>query len=706
MTHELILTSVPQGWEPEDTGFCPVAADQSLPPPLAVRLKQLSSYRHISTGSPPERVNPVCYSHVILTGDLSAAVSPVTVHVLSRIGDAGTDYRNKPNILAHHIAVAPHEINPEGPAWTLSLPGFHLTEWESPQAHRVCQRFPVGRPVPKLTVPPSLTHRQQIARERRWCDPQKMMLTGNADYVTSEQYQLFVQKNDEQIALAAPPITPCPGWQALTGDAGWGGVLADTLLTGQRAVVVFRNGQNLLPLFLEALAMLPQTALWRGTFSTYYTGLPDDVLCQWLGCAAESPEAEKLTKDSAALVIDLTKEIGQAPPGTYVEFARQGVDYLLPDKETADTFFQSLIDSETKDYGEGESPNIKPALPPFAVVPSVPPEQTRKKPFSALPGRWFNLRSQGQFYFLYSLMMLLILLLVFLLLDETLNWGIVKRNMRNQEIEAEEEMESSLDSPPTAAGHKAERNVIEPDVKENGKPDEIVTETIKIPESVLDEEIPPPVSPLQPAVPKGEKIPAPSVKELLEKTEFPLPAAWKEYYALQEEKPAVRLKIEKAAAIKIEHNETATIHLDITTGQTYKKIVDGKSEKQQPIVLSLSAEADGKKIRWTDLYKERLQELKDERTKLEEQQSRLKTEIDEAQNKILAGDVQSVNANELEKQKIEQKTNANKLLELDDLLGDLLDGKYEKAHKALLENDALEIRYKLFFGETLVLETE
>jgi hypothetical protein len=206
----------------------------------------------------------------------------------------------------------------------LALPGFHLTEWKTPS---VC--FDVGRPVPSLTDPPSLTCRQLVARERNWADPQKLLMTGTE--INWETYRMIVRENNEQITMSAPPNSPCPCWQELTGDSGWGGVLAETAKTGQPALLLFQPGQNILPLFLESIAMLKPEFRWKTTFSTYYfKELPEHAVCQWKAVPVDSPIAEQLQNKGNHLVINLTRTPQSAPKGTYVEFARFGIDQLLP----------------------------------------------------------------------------------------------------------------------------------------------------------------------------------------------------------------------------------------------------------------------------------------------------------------------------------------------------------------------------------------
>ena len=68
----------------------------------------------------------------------------------------------------------------------------------------------------------------------------------------------------------------CRTWQQLTGDAGWGGVLAETAAgpSSRQAVLVFQPGMDMLPLLAESLALLPAELRWRVSFSTYFTKLP------------------------------------------------------------------------------------------------------------------------------------------------------------------------------------------------------------------------------------------------------------------------------------------------------------------------------------------------------------------------------------------------------------------------------------------------
>jgi hypothetical protein len=187
------------------------------------------------------------------------------------------DYTQRTNKLAHHVALSESERTAGGPAAALAEPGFCVTRWESgPQV------FPQGR----LPV------------------------------------------------RGVRPLEMCRAWKSLTGDAGWAGVLAEGAISRppRTATVIFSPGQEMLPLVVEALALVPPQKRWEVTFSTYFTRLPAGLECQWRFVLAGSAEANAARANPHALVIDLTRASGQASGGRLVEAARTG---LLPEAEVA-----------------------------------------------------------------------------------------------------------------------------------------------------------------------------------------------------------------------------------------------------------------------------------------------------------------------------------------------------------------------------------
>ncbi|MDR1477744.1 MAG: hypothetical protein LBJ00_02250 [Planctomycetaceae bacterium] len=372
MTHELILTSVANGLESEGGGFCVVAADSCFPESLIENLFQLSDYRyHTRPDADDVHLNPVIYSHTIISPQNASPQSSITYpsaslqnnkkenittqnnwHVLSRIAPAGQDYQGKQNQLAHHIVLSEDELVVEGPAWLLALAGFHLTQWYTPPIN-----FPIGRPVPTISlfgIPPQ-TCRQKIARERLRLDLRKMSVKTD-DQLTPEMLRQLIQAEENQITTTDMPTSPCPAWKELTGDAGWGGVLAEAVRNKKNTAVIYPQGTNILPLFVESLAIVPAQFIWDTTFTTCYFDPNNNVDAdkpnvnksfrksptqktnppmlnspyQLTGVIAGSREAEELLSQNDILIIDLTRRAVEPPEGIFVKFAITGEENHLP----------------------------------------------------------------------------------------------------------------------------------------------------------------------------------------------------------------------------------------------------------------------------------------------------------------------------------------------------------------------------------------
>ncbi|MHB1556253.1 MAG: GAP1-N2 domain-containing protein [Isosphaeraceae bacterium] len=265
MSQELHYTSVPRGLKPGSRGFATVAATAGLPDAMAERLEGLSGYQAVyPPGDPSESLNPVAFVHVRLS------VGSQRQDVLSRIGPAGLDYSGRPNKYAHHIVLGPDERPAAGPAWLLSQPGLFQDSWQGEP-----RTIPDGPAVPRGDRPPGVAQR----------------------------------------------------WQAITGDAGWAGVLAESFLADPRRPVflVYSPGTELLPLFVEAIALLPPSRRWDVDFSTYLTNLPPGIHCAWRGVLDGSAEAKNARRLPGALFIDLVRPAGRARGGgALVHFARTG----------------------------------------------------------------------------------------------------------------------------------------------------------------------------------------------------------------------------------------------------------------------------------------------------------------------------------------------------------------------------------------------
>lgn len=264
MTQELHYTSAPRGLRPGSVGFCTVGQTPNLPGPLIERLEGLSGYQQVFPPHDPNAaLNPAAYSHLRIT------VGGRACSVLSRVDFAGLDYSARSNKYAHHIVLDAAERPAGGPAWLLAQPGFLQTSWQGEP-----RIIPAGRVVPEGDRPPG-------------------------------------------IALA---------WGERAGDPGWAGVLAESFLADPRkpSYLLFEPGMQVLPLFVEALALIPPERRWDVELNTYFTQLVQGTSCPWRGVLADSAEAKNAHRMPGALVIDLRRPSGEPRGGDLVQLARTG----------------------------------------------------------------------------------------------------------------------------------------------------------------------------------------------------------------------------------------------------------------------------------------------------------------------------------------------------------------------------------------------
>jgi len=264
MSQELLYTSAPKGLKSGAHGFCMVLCSEGMPAPLATALEGLSAYKPVyPVGDPAEDQNPVTAMHVLLP-----AIGR-KLHVLSRVASYGLDYSGRPNKLAHHVVLDAGDMAPAGPAWMLLQSSVMKKEWS-------------GEP-------------KVVPANRR-------LATGDA----------------------APG--PCRAWARATGDPGWAGVLAESLMKDptRLAYLIIEPNLDVLPLFAEAIALLPPDRRWQATFSTYFTTLPAGATCNWRCLLADSPLVHQSKRHVQALRLDLTGHLGKAPDGEWTEYARTG----------------------------------------------------------------------------------------------------------------------------------------------------------------------------------------------------------------------------------------------------------------------------------------------------------------------------------------------------------------------------------------------
>ncbi len=322
MSVELLYTSAPKGLRQGSRGFCTVLSTVGTPINLATRLESLSGYRHLfATDSEEANSNPVAYSHVKFT------LAGQQTSVVSRVAAYRADYSGRTNKLAHHIVINLSEAPPAGPAWLIQQPGFMRTRWDGK----------CGTPATGPVIP-------------------------QADQAG----------------------TVCKLWQRQTGDAGWGGVVADAFANPNRAgkptwiIYTIDQRDSLLELLNESIALLPPHQRWNATFSTYAAALPPDIDCR-VRCVVEGSEEARFAA-ARGQVIQLVPKPYAGAVSECVSRAR-GISLVVAERAPSVTVIPS---AEAAD--QAETPPGTPPLPNPAVVAAEMPDLPSRH-----TGRWIAL---------------------------------------------------------------------------------------------------------------------------------------------------------------------------------------------------------------------------------------------------------------------------------------------------------------------------
>ena len=273
MAFELIYTSNPTGIR-GSSGFCTVAHTDSMPKPLMTILEGLSGYNPLYPHYDPQAWNnPVSYAHCIRDN----------YHILSRVCFNGTDYTQRSNKLASHIAIDEIEVCtlPGGPSSVFLVDGiFKDANWQ---------------------IKPEIYEKPLIL-------PQVSLNGGR-----------------------------CKTWEKVTGDAGWGGVLAENYLNkpDKNAYIVYSPEQHdvILQLINESLALLPEAVRWNVSFNTYCTNIPAGITYLWRCCLAGSDMIAKARHIGTDLIIDISQPLPKATGNELVGFARTGINPIPLSKE-------------------------------------------------------------------------------------------------------------------------------------------------------------------------------------------------------------------------------------------------------------------------------------------------------------------------------------------------------------------------------------
>ena len=318
MSHEIVYTSAPQGLQTGSKGFCTVVSTQGIADYLSERLEMLSGYRHAYSPGDPNA--PVNYSH------LQIKVGRENYHVLSRVCDAGFDYSQRSNKLAHHVALSASELVAAGPAAVLASRGFCIQRWDGG-----IKVLPQGR------LP-------------------------TAQSAGSGQ---------------------CPTWRAVAGDPGWAGWLAETANERRpRPVsIIFRPGTDTLSLVAEAMCLLPSGQRWSVTFNTYFTKAVAGTDCLWRFVLDGTRQAETLRNKPDPNLLDLTRtqsvptdsqmvnmaRTGQAAADGSIMSSGGGADAWPTRRQPQATKFADAVSGEAR-YGDDYGASYRvPDLPDYAL---------------------------------------------------------------------------------------------------------------------------------------------------------------------------------------------------------------------------------------------------------------------------------------------------------------------------------------------------
>lgn len=319
MSTELLYTSAPQGLRHGSRGFCTVLTTAGMPINVIARLEAISSYRHLfKDGSERESQNPVSYAHQRL--NLGGQIASV----ISRVAAYGTDYTGRTNKIAHHVTIDPGEMPAAGPAWLMRQRSVLRSDWLGQ-----CETPASGPAIPRGDQPPRI----------------------------------------------------CTTWKTIAGDAGWGGVVAEAVLSGSAeplwVIYPLEYQDRLLEMMDEAISLLPASQRWQATFNTFAANIPPDVQCKVRFVPVGTEEARFAKSDGKA--IDLTKHQSITTASQWVERARGVIRGEAPAQVSAGTFNAVQEPVEQPMQSAWSSDDEPTGPPPPTGPPELPPELTSGK---------------------------------------------------------------------------------------------------------------------------------------------------------------------------------------------------------------------------------------------------------------------------------------------------------------------------------------
>lgn len=278
MAQQLIFTSTPQGLEPGRTGYCTVARHKDLRHRLVRELERLSVYDFgQQTGSSR---SDICIFRKVPLGSEE-------FYVLTKICDAGLDYTNRTNYLAHHLILDGFEIA------TSPSPAEIFLNWDG-----WLRTWPDG--------------------PRYFSEEESVTLT----------------------SCKSSGLIPCQSWLQVTNDPGNAASLVSPELV--KPIVVEGNAGNpntLLTLFAESSALLKISLdAWDFSFTTFLQGNDDTKSFAWIGIQGQ-PAGERMKQGGIRNYLDLrnwtSTEIADPLDPNIQNLARKGPVKAAAKKKSA-----------------------------------------------------------------------------------------------------------------------------------------------------------------------------------------------------------------------------------------------------------------------------------------------------------------------------------------------------------------------------------
>jgi hypothetical protein len=193
------------------------------------------------------------------------------------------------------------------------------------------------------------------------------------------------------------PVRAAHAWSAAGFDAGWAGVVAQSLVDHPQAVVyvVLPEALDALPLVIDVLALMPNDRRWHVTFSTRPLVVLPHVRCQLRFVRAEAPGLARMLAEPGARVVRVERD-EDAGESDAANAARRG-QTVEPTSRPVNTRVNPVVQSALGSSAAGvrEQDAFAASTRSGAQVPAAPVAQSERSSFDdsigaasqASPGR-------------------------------------------------------------------------------------------------------------------------------------------------------------------------------------------------------------------------------------------------------------------------------------------------------------------------------